>query len=325
MVFVPEQTRQALQPFDIKQPVACKGAVAEYCRFYHLDFEQDFKHTQHSCGYFDVATYRVIAHSYIVPKARGVVWIVHGYLEHSGLYRHIIPILLAANFSVIIYDLPAHGLSSGTRASIASFNEYQTVLEHLIHYFKPYLPQPWLAIGQSTGGAILMDYVLSKHAQHQVSIFERLFLLAPLVYPAKMQWLQLKLAFWWFKSVRTGLPRIFRQNTSDTNFIRFMREEDPLQAHWIPVAWLLSLKEWIEYIHDLPACNMPVWVVQGGQDKTVNGDYNLGFIGTKFKVQRTLWLTEASHQLVNESEYFRKAIVACLQEFLLFDDKNAKK
>jgi len=325
MVFVPEQTRQALQPFDIKQRVACKGAVAEYCRFYHLDFEQDFKHIHHSCGYFDVATYRVVAHSYIIPKSRGVMWIVHGYLEHSGLYRHIIPVLLAANFSVIIYDLPAHGLSSGTRASIASFNEYQTVLEHLIHYFKPHLPQPWLAIGQSTGGAILMDYVLSKHAQHQVSIFERLFLLAPLVYPAKMQWLQLKLAFWWFKSVRTGLPRIFRQNTSDTNFIRFMREEDPLQAHWIPVAWLLSLKEWIEYIHDLPACNMPVWVVQGGQDKTVNGDYNLGFIGTKFKVQHTLQLTEASHQLVNESEYFRKAIVACLQDFLLFDDKNAKK
>jgi alpha-beta hydrolase superfamily lysophospholipase len=226
---------------------------------------------------------------------------------------------------VIIYDLPAHGLSSGTRASIASFNEYQTVLEHLIQYFKAYLPQPWLAIGQSTGGAILMDYVLSKHTQKQQPMFERLFLLAPLVYPAKMQWLQLKLAFWWFKSVRTGLPRIFRQNTSDTNFIRFMREEDPLQAHWIPVAWLLSLKEWIEYIHDLPACNMPVWVVQGGQDKTVNGDYNLGFIGTKFKVQRTLRLTEASHQLVNESEYFRKAIVACLQDFLLFDDKNAKK
>jgi hypothetical protein len=25
MVFVPEQTRQALQPFDIKQRVACRG------------------------------------------------------------------------------------------------------------------------------------------------------------------------------------------------------------------------------------------------------------------------------------------------------------
>jgi len=109
------------------------------------------------------------------------------------------------------------------------------------------LPRPWLGLGQSTGGAILMDYVLSKHTQKQQPMFERLFLLAPLVYPAKMQWLQLKLAFWWFKSVRTGLPRIFRQNTSDINFVRFMREEDPLQAHWIPVAWLLALKEWIEY------------------------------------------------------------------------------
>ncbi len=325
MVFVPEQTRQALQPFDIKQRVACRGAVAEYCRFYHLDFEQDFKHVTHSCGYFDIAAYRVVAHSYIVPKARGVVWVLHGYLEHSGLYRHIIPVLLAANFSVIIYDLPAHGLSSGTRASIASFNEYQTVLEHLIQYFKAYLPQPWLAIGQSTGGAILMDYVLSKHTQKQQPMFERLFLLAPLVYPAKMQWLQLKLAFWWFKSVRTGLPRIFRQNTSDINFVRFMREEDPLQAHWIPVAWLLALKEWIEHIHNLPACHMPVWVVQGGQDKTVNGEYNLDFIGTKFKVQRTLWLTEASHQLVNESDIFRKPISDCIKSFLMFDAKNGKK
>ena len=62
MVFVPEQTRQALQPFDIKQRVACRGAVAEYCRFYHLDFEQDFKHVTHSCGYFDIAAYRVVAH-----------------------------------------------------------------------------------------------------------------------------------------------------------------------------------------------------------------------------------------------------------------------
>ena len=51
-----------------------------------------------------------------------------------------------------------------------------------------------------------MDYVLSKHTQKQQPMFERLFLLAPLVYPAKMQWLQLKLAFWWFKSVRTVLP-----------------------------------------------------------------------------------------------------------------------
>lgn len=316
MVFNPQVTRQALMPFDIKQAVPIEGAVADYCHFYHLNFEQDFPKIKHSCGYFDVVGYRVAAHSYIVPQAKGTLWVLHGYLEHSGLYRHIIPVLLAANFCVIIYDLPAHGLSSGTRASINTFSEYQAVLQHLIDYFRPHLPAPWLGIGQSTGGAILMDYVLSQCAQQQAPIFERLLLLAPLVYPAKMQWLQMKFAFWWFKSVRTGLPRVFRHNTSNADFVRFMRDEDPLQARWIPVSWLLALKEWVEYIHRLPACDLPVWIVQGGKDKTVNGVYNVDFIGTKFSVQHTLWLAEASHQLANEREDLREPIIDCLQDFL---------
>lgn len=318
MVFVVEQTQQALQPFDITQAVAQHGAVADYCRFYQLDFEQDFPHLQHSCGYFEVATYRIVVHSYTTPNSRGVVWITHGYLEHSGLYRHIIPVLLAANYSVVIYDLPAHGLSTGTRASISSFVEYQQVLRHLLHYFEDKLLQPWLAIGQSTGGAILMDYVLSECAHNKQPMFERLLLLAPLVYPAKMQWLQMKLAFWWFKSVRSGLPRVFRNNTSDHDFVRFMRDEDPLQAHWIPVSWLLALKQWIEQIHTLPCCDWPVWIIQGGKDKTVNGDYNVSFIKDKFDVKSVLWLPEAGHQLVNESGDFRPVIVENLNNFLAY-------
>jgi alpha-beta hydrolase superfamily lysophospholipase len=317
MVFVVEQTRQALQAFDMSQTVAKYGAVADYCRFYHLDFEQDFPNIKHSCGYFEVAGYSVVAHSYVAAQARGTVWVIHGYLEHSGLYRHIIPVLLAADYSVVIYDLPAHGLSSGTRASIASFAEYQQVLIHLIDYFNHQLPQPWLAIGQSTGAAILMDYVLSQYAQKKPVVFQRLLLLAPLVYPAKMQWLQLKLAFWWFKSVRSGLPRVFRQNTSDRDFVRFMRDEDPLQAHWIPVSWLLALKQWIEQIHKFPRCDCPVWVIQGGKDKTVNGDYNVAFIKNKFDVKSVLCLPEAGHQLVNESLKFRQPIEVLLRKFLM--------
>ena len=42
MVFHPETTRQALPPFDITTIVPNDGAVADYCRFYHLDFDNDF-------------------------------------------------------------------------------------------------------------------------------------------------------------------------------------------------------------------------------------------------------------------------------------------
>lgn len=316
MVFIPERTRDALPPFSMQQHVPNEGPIADYCRFYQLDFEQDFPQYQHSCGYFDIVGYRVVAHCFYQEKSRGTVWILHGYLEHSGLYKHIIPVLLANQYSVLIYDLPAHGLSSGARASIHKFSEYQQILQHFIAYFDQKLPAPYFALGQSTGGAILMEYVLQQYQNQHKPVFGRLLLLAPLVYPAKMQWLQMKLAFWWFKSVRSGLPRVFRHNTQDENFIRFMRDEDPLQARWIPLSWLLALKEWIDQVHLFAPCAHPVWIVQGGKDGTVNGDYNIGFIKQRFAVKRVLFLPEAGHQLVNEALPMRRQIQELLQDFL---------
>ena len=316
MVFLPDATRQAIERFDLEKRVPSVGAVADYCRFYHLDFEDDFPDTQHTCGWFDLAGYQILVHSFVPAQAKGTVFVVHGYLEHSGLYRHIIPLLLQANFAVVIHDLPGHGLSSGVRASIGSFQEYQQILDGLLTFFAQRLPQPWLALGQSTGGAILMDYVLTKAKQQQSPVFERLFFLAPLVYPARMQWWQMKLAFWWFKAMRSGLPRAFRRNSSDLDFVRFMREEDPLQARWIPLSWLLALKEWVGYIRQVPPCSMPVWVVQGEQDSTVNGQANVAFIRQHLHLERVLWLHDASHQLVNERADIRAPIEELLQAFL---------
>ncbi|SUV72968.1 lysophospholipase [Acinetobacter baumannii] len=39
--------------------------------------------------------------------------LLHGYLEHSGIYQPIIREILEQGFSVITYDLPGHGLSNG--------------------------------------------------------------------------------------------------------------------------------------------------------------------------------------------------------------------
>jgi alpha-beta hydrolase superfamily lysophospholipase len=53
---------------------------------------------------------------------------LHGYLEHSGIYQPIIKEILEQGFSVITYDLPGHGLSNGSPASIQNFDHYQQVL-----------------------------------------------------------------------------------------------------------------------------------------------------------------------------------------------------
>lgn len=316
MVFSPQATRHALAPFDVTQAVAIEGAVADYCRYYHLDFESDFYGLHHACGVVSVAGYDILTHAFIPQNPKGTVWLVHGYLEHSGLYRDILPQLFQQDFAVVIYDLPGHGLSSGTSASISNFSEYQVIFRHLLTLLCDEMPKPWLGLGQSTGGAILMDYVLAASAQRQVPELERLLLLAPLVYPARMQWLQMKLAFWLFKSLRSGLPRAFRQNTSNVEFWRFMREEDPLQARWIPLSWLLALKDWVADMHQRAPCSFPVWVVQGGKDGTVNGNYNVQFIRKNLHLVQLLWLNDASHQLANERDDIRIPLDNLLNQFL---------
>ena len=59
--------------------------------------------------------------------------ILHGYYDHVGLYRHVVEWGLRMGFAVLACDLPGHGLSSGARASINEFVEYQAVLQRLDH------------------------------------------------------------------------------------------------------------------------------------------------------------------------------------------------
>ncbi|PTQ90640.1 alpha/beta hydrolase [Agitococcus lubricus] len=313
MVFSPIATRAVLLPLDLSLTVPQTGAIADYCRFYQLDFESYLPNIHHACGWHHAAGYQILTHVFRPINARGTVFIVHGYLEHSGLYRHVVPVMLKAGYAVVIYDLPGHGLSSGVRASIRDFAEYQTILASVLSTLSAQLPTPYLGLGQSTGAAILMDYALSAK---QSPYFDRLCLLAPLVYPARMQALQMQFAFWWFSATRSGLPRAFRKNTQDTNFLRFMRDEDPLQARWIPVSWLIALKHWIKHIHLQSPSRLPVWLVQGGQDRTVNGTYNTQFIQQHFNVQHFLWLPEAGHQLANEQTAIRQRVLDILAEFL---------
>ena len=58
------------------------------------------------------------------PQSKGSVVIVHGYLDHTGLYGHLIKQLLERQLTVVCFDLIGHGLSSGEPASIDSFDQY---------------------------------------------------------------------------------------------------------------------------------------------------------------------------------------------------------
>jgi alpha-beta hydrolase superfamily lysophospholipase len=315
-MFHPDAARAAIPMFDPDRPWPGQGAADDYSRYYALDEERRHPGLLHAGGWIEAAGYRVLVHCFRPAVCRGTVFIVHGYLEHSGLYPQLLPRILQQGYAVVIHDLPGHGLSSGVRVGIRDFSEYQILLDRLLARVAASAPKPWLGLGQSTGGGILMEHVLQACQDGRPPAFERLFLLAPLVLPTPFQWWQIRGAFWLVGALRTVMPRNFRRNTSDDDFLHFVRHDDPLQSHWMPVGWINALRRWVPRMHRFPPADFPVWLVQGERDTTVNGRYNRRFIHRRFRVRVSLRLGEASHQLANERRDIRAPLDILLTDFL---------
>ncbi|MBK6286054.1 MAG: alpha/beta fold hydrolase [Gammaproteobacteria bacterium] len=165
--------------------------------------------------------------------------------DHAGLYGHLIEHCLNSGRNVLIWDLPGHGLSSGPQASIHSFEDYTDVLEAMLELHGAELPRPLWAIGQSTGGAILMSWAFRKCRSPAACPFERMMLLAPLVRPAR--WHRVKLLHTLLHRVRNNLGRSFVRNSSDDEFLDFVRV-DPLQSRILSIRWVSAMRQWIRRV-----------------------------------------------------------------------------
>ncbi|ERP89901.1 lysophospholipase [Marinobacter sp. ES-1] len=274
-----------------------------YCRFYGLDLWVEHPEVAYHQGYVKADRHEVMVHYFRLPEAagsKGTVFILHGYFDHVGLYTQLIDRCLGAGFDVLTYDQPGHGLSSGTPAAIGSFLEYQAVLSEVMAEVKDMVRGPWFAVGQSTGGAILIDYLLSNHHDQDTSAFRRVVLLAPLVRP--MGWLGARVLHSVVKPFLTRWKRAFNENSGNTRFLQFLREHDPLQARAVHVDWVTALKKWVPHIESARPVDFPVTVVQGEKDTTVDWQHNLRIIRNKFSSVRERRIPDGRHHLVNEAQ-----------------------
>jgi alpha-beta hydrolase superfamily lysophospholipase len=299
--FDPDHLRASLRPLAERQPLSAEAQV--YQRFYGLDFSA--RNVRSGLGRFQVDGYEVVSQFWWPERAKATLFVFHGFYDHTGLYRHVIEWALDQGFAVIACDLPGHGLSSGERASIRDFAEYQDTLQGLFseaHSLE--LPQPWHLCGQSTGGAIVIDHVLnagaSSPAQGQV------ILLAPLVRPRAWGWS--KFSYYLLKPFVKAIARRFSENSNDPEFLPFL-QADPLQPLRLPTAWVGALARWIKRVEAAPASLRRPLIVQGQADMTVDWEHNLEVLRGKFDRPQVLMLPEARHHLANEvpalrGEYF---------------------
>ena len=132
--------RPDIEPLAAVDPAAYSDEAMDYFSHYGLDC--DGADTQHWFGSFESAGFTLAAHLFQPAQYTSTVVLFHGYLNHSGQFRHLIRCLLDNQYAVAVFDLPGHGLSSGEIAEIDSFDQYITVTQSFIQIVKGRLDSP---------------------------------------------------------------------------------------------------------------------------------------------------------------------------------------
>ena len=304
--FDPEALTRVLTPLPSAGPSGrAAPPLSDYYGFYNLDFSRNVPGVEHTIGWLTSGAHQVVVQRFEHPSPRGTAIVCHGYYDHVGLYGYLIEFLLEQALTVVTFDQPGHGLSSGERANIGSFDEYVQALSDVIVHYQANLPGPWYLLGQSMGGAIAMEYLARQEAHG----FREVVLLAPLIRPANWQ-----LARWVYYLARYTIkerPRNITDNAENPEFLELQRR-DPLAPMVLPVQWVTAMVEWFSGFEARSELNFEPLVVQGHADETVDWRHTMDVLQS---LTRPVYLEipEARHHLVNESALIRQQIFDWLQ------------
>ncbi len=300
-----EQVTEEMTVLNLKESSTPSRDVVRYFKYYGLHLEN----VDHHFGFFDSTGFRLAAHVFLPENPLGTVYLLHGYLDHTGIRTNLIRFLVSKRFAVAVYDLPGHGLSSGEQASIGDFSQYLEVFRDFLKITLSSLPEPRHLICHSTGCSITLDY-LQKAGK---PIFDKIIFLAPMVHSAHWGWSKLGVAV--ADPLVDSVPRDFRVNSSDPAFLEFVRN-DPLQSQSVSFQWLRALYEWDKRVRLYEEIGHPVMIVQGTDDRILDWEYNLVFLKKILENVKIEMVSGADHQLVNEAPDLRDEVFLEIGEYL---------
>lgn len=316
-----QQLAQQLPPLAFSLAKDCiwpqSAPVQAYLNAYDINFAKEFTGLSHAFGAVMAAGFHIATHYWIPEQPKGTLVVVHGYYDHIGVFEHPIRFALQHNLAVLAFDLPGHGLSSGEPAAINSFNQYGDVLAEILQHSAHLMPQPLYALGQSTGGAVLLNY-LWRHEPKVAATrrFAKMALCSPLVLPRGWRGIHSgRYVYAVLRHIIARIGRSFGQSSHDAAFNEFLRYSDALQAKYLPLSWVGAMKQWHQQVIEYAPLQQPVLIVQGTGDRTVDWRYNLPLLQQKLPNAEVVYIAEAGHQLVNESDVYRQQVFAALTQY----------
>lgn len=306
------ELEKALKPLSWPDLPKVAPVQQRYLKYYQIDFSSRYKRSgfKHHVGSFSAAGYQLAGQVFYQKEAKATAILVHGYYDHVGIYGSLIDFCLQQGWNVFAFDLPGHGLSSGDRAAISSFKEYDEVFSSSLEqaknmqHFTGVESLPLHVFGQSTGCAIIINYLLTRGISQKESLFSSINLFAPLVRPCK--WKKAKIIHSLVSPFINRIKRTFSYNSSDIDFLRFVAERDPLQPLALSVRWVGALKKWIRMIESCSPVDLEINIVQGDKDETVDWRHNVNVLKEKFPNGHLLMIKGGRHHMVNEGVVMRQ-------------------
>ncbi|GEL07889.1 alpha/beta hydrolase [Salisediminibacterium halotolerans] len=253
--------------------------------------------------------YKVFTQHFQPANPEAAVLLIHGFLDHSGGLSKTVNAFLEQNCEVILFDLPGHGLSDGLNGEVISFDDYLDALRDVYETVKiNVFCDQFIGAGHSTGAAILY------HASSiRMLPFSSLILVSPLYFPHRWTWTRGFIHYTTKLLRRT--KRVFKRNSEDRSYRAFIKE-DPLQVQWIGTHWLKAMEAWQMRMHYSPVLRIPVYLIQGGRDNTVDEKENIRFYRQKCPNMQICYIPGGRHQLLNEQRVIRADVHERMIEFL---------
>ncbi|WP_432697302.1 alpha/beta hydrolase [Marinobacterium sp. YM272] len=299
-------------PQKLSDPVPVNESLAAYLACY--GFTKLAARAEYSLACLELAGVDLVVQQFAQPDASaGTALLVHGYTDHAGLTRPLVEWLFERGWSVVIYDLPGHGLSAGEPHDVDDFFRYTDQLTALVRQLRAGLSQPLTLIGHSTGGAIITTLLLRETAFSAADL-ARPILLAPLVRPT--HWRSIRFKYRWLRRWLKRVKRFYKSNSHDPEFLRFVQQVDPLQHPWLSVRWVGAMLTWIDWIEQQRPGDWRPLVIQGSEDDTVEWRHNLAVLARLFPHGEQRVIDEARHNLVNEAPYWREQVFQQIEALL---------
>lgn len=116
------------------------------------------------------------------PQVRGTCLIVQGRTEFIEKYFEVVADLRRRGFAVVTFDLRGQGgsqrlLVQRGKGHVRHFTDYLLDVETIIReVMQPNLPEPWIALGHSLGGHVLLRYAMGRDV-----VFERMIVTCPMI------------------------------------------------------------------------------------------------------------------------------------------------